>query len=139
MIKTGFRVNERPNRREISASSLDVNGALPVVSGVEWFSEEFTGSDPLICIKCQHGLQELDTLLSLYSLSFVIFLQTHLVKEPSVKFTISQVILTIMKRQSIIVTTKVASNLSTSRSSKDGNLWLFLVLLWHHLKNSKGA
>ena len=37
------------------------------------------GSDPLICIKCQCG-QELDTLLSLGSLSFVIFLRTHLVK-----------------------------------------------------------
>ena len=77
-------------------------------------SEDFTGSDPLICVNFQHCLQELDTLLSLHCLSFVILLQTHLVEETSVKFNISQVILVIMKRQSIIVTMKVTSYLLLS-------------------------
>ena len=33
----------------------------------KWMSEDFRESDPLPCINSQHGLQELDTLLSLYS------------------------------------------------------------------------
>lgn len=70
--------------------------------------------DPLIGIDSEHGLQELDTLLSLYCLSFVILLQTHLVKETSAKFSISQIILMIMKRQSIVVTVKVTSHLLLS-------------------------
>ena len=31
----------------------------------EWMSEDFTGSDPPAWMNCQHGLQELNTLLSL--------------------------------------------------------------------------
>ena len=47
-------------------------------------SEDLTGSDPLILTRLQHGLQELDALLSLCGLSFIIFLKTHLVEETTV-------------------------------------------------------
>lgn len=63
--------------------------------------------DPLIGIDSEHGLQELDTLLSLFCLNSVVFLQTHLVEETTVKSTISEVILTIMNLQSIRATMKV--------------------------------
>ena len=64
----------------------------------ERMSEYFTGSNPLIRIDSERGLQELDTLLSL-----------------SGKSIICQVILTIMSWQSIIATMKVTSYLLLSR------------------------
>ena len=87
---------------------------LRIDFGDERMIEDFTRSDPLICIECHHGLQELDALPLLNSHSPVVFPPTHLVKETSVRFTTSQVILMIRKRQSIIVTLKVNSHLPLS-------------------------
>ena len=55
---------------------------LQVVCGDEWMSEDFTGSDALIRIHFQDGLQELDTLLSLSLSSASALPQSDL---PSVK------------------------------------------------------
>ena len=49
-------------------------------------SEDFIRSDPLVSISFQHCLQELDTLLSLFSLSSVIFLQTHLGNNSQIQY-----------------------------------------------------
>lgn len=54
--------------------------------------EDFTGRDPLLWIQFQHGLHELDTLVPLYSLSFVPLLHAYLVTETMLKSTISQII-----------------------------------------------
>lgn len=82
-----------------------------VVFGDEWMTGDLTGSDPLIRINFQHGLQELDTV---FSLSFVVCLLKHLVEETTVKSSISQVILMVKKRRWIIVTMKVTSHLRPS-------------------------
>ena len=64
---------------------------LWVVFGGKWMSEDFTGSDPLILTRLQYGFQELDALLSLCGLGFIIFLKTHLVEETTVISTIMKV------------------------------------------------
>lgn len=81
--------------------------------GNEWMSEDFTGSDPLSLTHFQHGLHELDTLLSLVSLSSVVPLQTHLVYGTKVKSTISQVIFMIHEKI-VILTMKATLHLPFS-------------------------
>lgn len=100
-------------------------------------SEDFTGSDPPIRINFQRSPHQLDTLLSLYSLSRVIFFQMLLVKDTLVNFTISQLILKIMKRQLTIVTMNFT--LTAFISPRDLNLCFFLALVLQTLEYSEGV